>query len=166
MDRSTLVSTETTASKQQAIARVVLNAGTGQKSLHAVSFFDAGELICDFNAGIVLDTANYLTVQIGHHKHITLQPEYLQYTNHSCDPSVFFDTSTMQVLALKPIQPGDELTFFYPSTEWEMAQAFDCNCGSYNCLRRIQGAAFLNDAELHHYRLTSFIIQQIENRKK
>lgn len=22
------------------------------------------------------------------------------------------------------------MTFFYPSTEWDMAQGFDCNCGA------------------------------------
>lgn len=32
--------------------------------------------------------------------------------------------------ALRDIQPGDELSFFYPSTEWEMAQGFECKCGA------------------------------------
>lgn len=26
------------------------------------------------------------------------------------------------------LKEGDELTFFYPSTEWSMAQPFDCLC--------------------------------------
>jgi hypothetical protein len=25
---------------------------------------------------------------------------------------------------------GQDITFFYPSTEWDMAQGFDCSCGA------------------------------------
>lgn len=25
---------------------------------------------------------------------------------------------------------GQDITFFYPSTEWDMAQGFDCACGA------------------------------------
>lgn len=30
----------------------------------------------------------------------------------------------------KGLKKGDSLEFFYPSTEWDMAQGFDCACGS------------------------------------
>ena len=145
-------------------ADIMQNTSTGEKSLHATSFFDAGEVISDFSGSIVLDTPNYLTVQIGEDRHILLQPEFLQYINHSCNPNVFFDTASMQLIALKGIQPGDELLFFYPSTEWDMAQPFDCFCGTSQCLHRIQGAAHLSDNEVMRYRLTQFIRQKIENR--
>ncbi len=147
-------------------AQVMLNNLTGQRSLHATRFFDAGDIICTFSAGTVQTEASYLTVQTGIDQHITLQPEFLQYINHSCDPNVFFNTTSLELEALKAIQPGDELMFFYPSTEWNMAQPFDCYCGSNQCLHQIRGAAHLTDVEWQPYRLTDFIRQQLQKRKK
>jgi hypothetical protein len=145
-------------------ADIMQNTVTGEKSLHATSFFDAGEVVCDFSGSKMLDEPNYLTVQTGTHQHILLQPEFLQYINHSCNPNVFFDTHSMQLIALSGIQPGDEFMFFYPSTEWDMAQPFDCFCGTVQCLHRIQGAAHLTDEQAMRYRLTQFIQEQIQNR--
>ncbi len=145
-------------------ADIMQNSHTGEKSLHASAFFDAGEVISDFSAGMTLETATYLTVQKGDNQHITLEPDFLQYINHGCDPNVFFDTAAMQLVALKEIQPGDEFMFFYPSSEWDMSQPFDCFCGTTKCLQRIQGAAYLSDDEAMRYRLTNFIQQKIQNR--
>ncbi len=147
-------------------ADIMQNSITGEKSLHAAAFFDAGDMISEFSADKILETPTYLTVQTGENKHITLMPEFLQYINHSCEPNVFFDTTGMRVIALKEIQPGDELMFFYPSSEWAMTQAFDCFCGTAKCLHRIQGASHLTDEEAARYKLTDFIQEQLLNRKK
>ncbi|MEO8172833.1 MAG: SET domain-containing protein-lysine N-methyltransferase [Sediminibacterium sp.] len=147
-------------------ADIMQNSLTGEKSLHAAAFFDAGDMISEFTADKILEDPTYLTVQTGENKHITLLPEFLQYINHSCEPNVFFDTTGMQLLALKEIQPGDELMFFYPSSEWNMTQAFDCFCGTAKCLHRIQGAAHLTKEEATRYKLTGFIQQQLLKRKK
>jgi hypothetical protein len=146
---------------EDSFAAVRQNTQNGQKSLHAAVSFKAGDTIHSFSAGAVLHVPTYLTVQIATERHITLQPELLQYINHSCDPNVFFDTTAMQVVCLKPIQPGEEFTFFYPSTEWDMAQPFICQCGSANCLQLIRGAAHLSADVLQQYRLTDFIQQQL-----
>lgn len=145
-------------------ADVMQNSATGEKSLHANAFFDAGDVLCSFEAREVLNAPNYLTVQTGDDKHIMLQPEFLQYINHSCSPNVFFDTNVMQLVALKEIQPGDEMLFFYPSTEWDMSQPFDCFCGTPQCLHTIKGAAYLSDEVAMRYRLTAFIQQKINTR--
>lgn len=139
------------------LAEVILNKQTGQHSLHAVRAFAAGELICPFSAGEVLDQPNYLTIQVGENVHITLQPAFLQYTNHSCSPNAFFDTTRMEFIAIRPIEPSEEITFFYPSTEYDMAQPFVCFCGSRNCLRNIRGARYLTKEVQNKYRFTDFI---------
>jgi hypothetical protein len=36
--------------------------------------------------------------------------------------------------AIRNIEPGDELHYFYPSTEWAMADIFDCQSGEVDCL--------------------------------
>jgi len=147
-------------------ADIMQNQETGEKSLHATRFFDQEEVISDFAAAKVLNSPTYLTLQTGLDKHILLDPVFLQYTNHSCNPNVFFDTHTMQLIAIKEIQPGDELLFFYPSTEWDMVQPFDCFCGSVACLHKISGAAHLSKKTVKQYRLTQFIQQQLHNQKK
>ncbi len=159
-----LVIPETPKIAKTDFAKVFRNPATGQYSLHAVSFFDAGDMICSFTAREIYTTPSYLTLQVGLHKHIALSPECLQYTNHSCDPNVFFDTDKMELIALRSIQPDDEMVFFYPSTEWKMASPFSCNCGSVKCLQTIAGAAVLRQDQLNAYRLTSFILLQIQNR--
>jgi SET domain len=140
------------------------NTATGHKSMHTTEAFMPGDIISKFWAGSIQRTPTYLTVQVGDDEHITLQPEYLQYINHSCNPNVFFDTTSMLLVCLRPLVPGDELTFFYPSTEWSMVQPFGCFCESSNCLRHIQGAAHLSNEILSKYRLTDFIKGKIKNR--
>jgi len=135
-----------------------------QNALFALQSFQPGEVIAEFFAGTIAAEPTYLTVQVDMGKHITLQPEFLQYINHSCAPNVFFDTTTMQLLALKEIQQEEEMTFFYPSTEWEMTQTFRCYCGSPACLGEIKGAAFLSKNVWKQYRLTDFIQQQLAKR--
>jgi hypothetical protein len=145
-------------------ANVLLNNSSSQKSLHAAVSFVPGDVICNFSAGITQSYATYLTVQTGAGRHITLMPEFLQYINHSCAPNVFFNTTTMELVCLKHLQPGDEFTFFYPSTEWEMVQPFVCNCGSTDCLQLINGASHLSVETLSKYKLTDFIRQQVRQK--
>jgi len=145
-------------------AQVRQNSINKQNAFIALQSFQPGEVIAGFSAGTIGAEPTYLTVQVDVGKHITLQPEFLQYINHSCSPNVFFDTTTMQLVALKEIQQEDEMTFFYPSTEWEMIQPFNCYCGSPNCIGEIKGAAFLTKNIWKQYRLTDFIQQQLARR--
>ena len=62
-------------------------------------------------------------------RHVELNSD-LVYLNHSCDPTVLIDAENFKVLAAKDLKQGTELAFFYPSTEWEMAQPFECWCGA------------------------------------
>ena len=128
-----------------------------QHGLFASRPFLVGDVIVAFNASKIVETPNYLTVQVSEHKHIHLIPEYLQYVNHCCEPNVLFNTSTMQLECVSDIQAGDELCFFYPATEWRMAQQFVCNCGKPNCVGLIQGAADTPIDILNKYKLTNFI---------
>ena len=133
----------------------------GQNYFFALHSFKPGDVIASFGAGTISAEPTYLTVQVGIRKHITLDPEFLQYINHGCDPNVFFNTTTMQVEALKHISVEEEMTFFYPSAEWKMAQPFDCYCGSPKCLGKIRGAAYLSPMLQSQYRFTDFIQQQL-----
>ena len=164
MSTNTITSPSRHAISDHRFAVVLQDKSTHQKSLHASVSFSPGNMICTFGAGITQSYATYLTVQTGNDRHITLLPEFLQYINHSCAPNVFFNTSTMELICLTPLQPGDELTFFYPSTEWEMSQPFVCNCGYAGCLQLINGASHLSIKTLSKYRLTDFIKSQVKQK--
>lgn len=137
---------------------------TGQHSTFFRKAAVPGDVICDFGASAIVQSPSYLTVQLNTNEHIYLQPSFLQYINHSCQPNVFFDISAMKVICLEPIKAGDELCYFYPSTEWIMAQPFQCVCGSDNCLGFIGGASYLTPDVLHRYRFSEFITHQLKQK--
>jgi hypothetical protein len=88
----------------------------------------------------------------------------LQYINHSCSPNIFLDLTGFKVICLREIRKGDELFYFYPSTEWEMAEPFQCLCASVNCLGRIAGASHLSKDAIQNYRFSDFIYEQLNNK--
>ncbi len=145
---------------------VVFHRQRQQKALHALLPFKKNQVIVSFCAAEQLSAPTYLTIQTDHQTHITLSPSFLQFTNHSCRPNVFFDTTHMQLVALQDIAPNEELCFFYPSTEWDMAEAFQCACGQPTCLKEIKGARYLTEKQLEQYQLTNFIQQQRADRKQ
>jgi len=105
-------------------------------------------------------TVAYTSVQAGRDLHIELNSD-LVYINHSCDPTLIFDMQRWEV-RVNPdreagLREGDELTFFYPSTEWAMAQPFDCLCGSTQCKGRISGAKDMRLDVLDAYWLNKHI---------
>ena len=137
---------------------------TGQHSAFSLINAQPGDIICDFGASAIVQAPSYLTVQLNTSEHIYLQPSFLQYINHSCSPNVFFDTTNFKVVCLQEIKKGDELCYFYLSTEWDMAQPFQCVCGSVNCLGYIGGASYLSKEVLNNYRFSDFISQQLKNK--
>ena len=137
---------------------------TNEKALHATVTLMPGDLISTFGAKETLTAPNYLTVQLNEQEHILLAPEFLQYINHSCEPNVFFDTTNMVVTCLREIEVGEEMTFFYPSTEWSMDQKFECHCKTAVCLNSIQGAAHLHPDILKKYQLSAYIQHKLNLR--
>ncbi len=112
--------------------------------------YKKGELICAMPSENITDKANRFTVQIGRNTHTHVGK--LAALNHSCDPNVILDTKKMIMLARRDIEKGEELSFFYPSTEWEMQAPFICICGASNCIHVVAGARFLPLSTLEgHY---------------
>jgi len=104
--------------------------------------------------GLTRGPKAYTSVQCGRgpDDHMELNSD-LVYINHSCEPNVAFDLSSndrskWHVRALREIHIGDTLTFFYPSTEWEMEQPFECQCKAATCLGVIKGANYLSINDL------------------
>lgn len=132
---------------------------SGHKGVTALVAFAPGDSVSAFR-GIIQSKANRYTLQVGLSKHLLLEPELLRYVNHSCDPNVVFDVLRMTLRAIRPIAAGEEIVYFYPSTEWDMAEPFVCTCGAACCLKRIQGAAHLPAGVLERYELQPHIQDQ------
>ncbi len=125
------------------------------RSLTTSRAYRRGEIICPIPAEAQYAKPNQFTVQIGIDRHVEVRE--LASTNHSCDPSTILDTSRMLVIANHDLAPGDELTFFYPSTEWEMSSPFICLCGAPNCIHVVAGARFLPLSTLEKHFLNQHI---------
>lgn len=145
------------------ILEVRVDPQTSFKGLFANRSYLAGEEIIRFQVKSIHEQPTYLTVQLAEHEHFVFEPEYLQYLNHHCDPNVHLNLEAFSLIALKPIEAGEELHFFYPSTEWKMDRPFECNCGADNCLGTISGAHTLSNAQLSNYKLSPYIRQKLSS---
>ncbi|MFM7671928.1 MAG: SET domain-containing protein-lysine N-methyltransferase [Bacteroidota bacterium] len=139
------------------------NPSSQQQGLFATRSFELNERLIEFSIRSIQATPTYLTVQIGENEHFEFEPDHLKYLNHSCDPNVFIDLDNLTLIAIKPIRTGEELRFFYPSTEWKMDQPFECACRSNRCLGTIAGAQTLSNTELSNYKLSPFIQQKLNS---
>ncbi|KAI0825892.1 hypothetical protein BC629DRAFT_1451389 [Irpex lacteus] len=145
----------------------VIGTGEFSTSLRATKRFESGEILAAIT-GVRSAERTYQTVQCGPAQEDNLQLDSdLVYANHSCEPNTFWDftsadPSEWHVRALKVIEVGDEITFFYPSTEWSMDQPFECRCLASDCLGRIAGAETLSVSELHKYDVNPWIISLLE----
>lgn len=140
---------------------VKLDDVTGQRRAVALRTFAADEEVASFAAARVSYLPSRMTVQVSDQEHIELRPESLSFINHSCDPNVHFDVVRSVIVACRPIAAGDEVTFFYPSTEWKMATPFDCTCPSVRCAGRISGASQMALHHLEGYLLAPHILRLI-----
>lgn len=114
-------------------------------------------------------TVAYSSVQAGKNLHIELNSD-LVYINHSCAPTLIFDMARWEVRVNPDLEQGlkegDELTFFYPSTEWDMAQPFDCLCKKGGCKGVIKGARDMRLAVLDEYWLSEHVRELLDEREK
>ena len=125
------------------------------RSLITKQAYTKGQVICEIPSENIMNKPNRFTVQIGREKHTHVGK--LAALNHSCDPNVILDTDHLLLVARRDIAKGEELSFFYPSTEWEMDAPFICLCGSSNCIHVVAGARFLPLSTLEHHYLNPHI---------
>lgn len=65
-----------------------------------------------------------------------------KYMNHSCDPNTWWaDDKTM--IARRDIQPGEELTYDYATTEITIPFEMHCRCGTPICRKIIRHTDYL-----------------------
>ena len=137
------------------LASLTIKTQNKYRSLSTKRAYKKGEIICPIPTATLYDKPNQFTVQTGRDRHVEVKE--LSSMNHSCNPNTFLETTRMLVFAAHDIAAGEELTFFYPSTEWEMASPFICLCGATNCIHVVAGARFLPLSTLEQHFLNRHI---------
>lgn len=115
-----------------------------------------GDLIHLISQYRLVARPTYQTIQVARDAHIE-ELGVLAYLNHSCRPNTHVDTTAFTVTALRDIAADEELSFFYPSTEWELDRPFVCLCGAPQCVRLVAGAKYLAVDTLGRYSINRHI---------
>jgi SET domain len=139
--------------------RVAVVRARGDDRLVAAVAFAAGEVLFRME-GLTTRSPSRFTLQVDDRLHLrpgesrspeeALERYYWKYMNHSCDPSVW--VRGREVIALRPIRPGESLTFDYNTTEYDMAEPFSCRCGSVACAGLVRGFRHLTLPERERLR--------------
>lgn len=137
-----------------------------RQALHTLDAVAAGTVIAPFTAQATHPQPARHTLQVDARRHIELAPDCLRFVNHACEPNATFDVDRLEFRALLVIEAGEELTCFYPSTEWHLDEAFACACGSPRCIGLVQGAAFLAAEVLGRHDLSAFVRAQVHARRR
>src|SRR3989344_1055507 len=107
--------------------------------LHATKKYHANEVVVRLG-NKQTNKENSGRIQVDEHTFI-LPPNDIW---HSCQPNAYIDWKTMELRALTEIPRGSLVTYHYGTSEDDYRiGAFDCTCGSLECLKRFQGCKFL-----------------------
>lgn len=139
-------------------AKIELREGELGRCVVATGAIAAGEVLIAL-AHVFVGAASRHTIQLGEGLHQAGTGEIDDYLNHACEPNVALDAPRRCFVAVRAIAPGEELTFNYLSSEWDMAEAFDCRCGWGRCVGKIRGFKHLSPAQQEEIRplLTPFL---------
>ncbi|KAJ7356270.1 hypothetical protein OS493_026027 [Desmophyllum pertusum] len=148
-------------------------------SLKAKESVSSGTFLADV-WGPLKDSATPYTVQVGINEHVDpVGP--LKYTNHSCQPNAKFiyesryhealiptldvgHQAFWYIVATRDIKKGEDVTFDYTTTEYEMSRGFKCLCGVENCLGEVKGFKYLSaEQKLQRKNALSPVIRKLYN---
>lgn len=96
--------------------------------------------------GRLTDRPSKYSIQLSEHQH--LEPHshdprdvnsLIRFFNHSCSPSAYVSVEDLTARALYDLEPGEEVTYNYNTTEFEISSPFQCHCQAENCLSDIRG---------------------------
>lgn len=103
--------------------------------------------------GVISGHQTRYSVQLDKNKHLNLPPNgndidnpdfFWKYLNHHCQPNGYIDAAELTFRPLRKIRRGEECTFNYLTTEYDMAAPFVCLCGAVKCFGLIQGYKYLS----------------------
>lgn len=119
--------------------RVAEAAGKG-RGVFVVPRVMAGETVVCGRAIAEVDGPTRMSVALGWDRHVEMDaPATL--LNHGCKPNLGVREnafSAYDFIALREIAAGEEVTFDYAMTEYELAKPLRCACGAADCAGTIR----------------------------
>jgi hypothetical protein len=125
---------------------LVLKPTNGGIGVFTSSPVPAGAIIV-YLMGVPCRRASLNTIQLSETLHIDESGFIDAELNHSCDSNAFVDSSDLTrpaIRALMPIPAGSEVTIDYCASEAELAEPFECRCGSAGCYGTVRGYTSLS----------------------
>ena len=106
------------------------------------------------------ETPTRYSLQIGKHLHLDLTGEHAaedifdryfwRFLNHSCAPNTRI--RDQDVITIRDIATGEDVTFDYNTTEYAMFEPFECHCGDPSCIKVVRGFKYLTAAQQQRLR--------------
>jgi len=132
--------------RSQASPKIELRTAAIGQGVFATEAIAAGELLIAL-AHVFVAAAEQYTIQIDEARHQAGTGEIDDFLNHCCEPGAALDVERLCFVAVRPLAPGDEVTFNYLTSEWDMAEAFTCRCGADGCVSNVRGFRHLSRAQ-------------------
>lgn len=126
--------------------KIELRASALGRGVFAREAIAAGEVLIAL-AHVFVAAPEQYTIQIDATRHQAGTGEIDDFLNHCCEPSAALDAERLCFVAARALAPGDEVTFNYLTSEWDMAEAFTCRCGADRCFGNIRGYRHLSRAD-------------------
>ncbi len=102
-------------------------------------------------------------IQIGEELYLLplLEGDPADYYNHSCDPNAGLD-GQICLVAMRDIQPNEEICFDYAMCDSSPYDEFECHCGAKSCRHKVTG----NDWQIPelHIRYEGYFMPYLKHR--
>jgi hypothetical protein len=111
--------------------------------LMALRNLEKGERIIQSKTLETMTVPNSHTIQMDWHRHVLLDLP-ARFVNHRCHTANLGlkenqEEQTFEFYVLRDIAKGEELTWDYCDTEYDMESPFTCTCGDTHCRKIVRG---------------------------
>jgi SET domain-containing protein len=158
------------------VKRLILAGGETGRGVFAGQRFHAGEEILTFTGRRMMrweippfgrqEEDFYL--QVDHDVFIGPSGEIDDYVNHSCDPNggVVIVGDSARLIAIKAIEPGQEIRFDYSTTMRNPILVMTCSCGSAICRGRVDDFDLLPGNIQERYKVIGIVPDYVTRRRE
>jgi hypothetical protein len=124
----------------------------GGMGVFAREFVEKGERLMVWGGAIVDDAQlqklplvlrqHSVQVEEGLYLASVIPDDNADYINHSCDPNAGLQGQIV-IVAMREIEPGEEVCFDYAMSDSNPYDEFDCQCGAATCRKRVTGGDWM-----------------------
>jgi hypothetical protein len=76
---------------------------------------------------------------------------WADWVNHCCEPNAGL-RGQVSLVAMRDIEPGEEICYDYAMSDGSPYDGFDCRCGAASCRRRVSGDDWMKEELWERYR--------------